>query len=910
MVFEYDRFFAGELKSPPGKYSQATYQQVVDTLAKENPNFEAGAAQLYEFQTNYLQRSFDKGIVTKGYYDASLSRQDYVPLMRDMSDIPDAVGAAVAGGQTADLSRSAMQSFKGSQRAVLDPIDAIIQKVNDFEHRIARNDAVRALAKLAEVAGPGSGFIAEPIPNTQLRGHRVDVIEALRSAGKGAGVDKLELDDLILMAEDLLGELTQTTIFRGGEINAAGEPIVFYWQDGERRALRLADGRFGKAMLEAMTYMSEPERNVFALMMQYSQMMLRAGVTRAGDFILANFINDQFTSTLTGGKRFIPFFGALRGIYDILKGTETAQRYAASGGFSAGAISNVLEGSLGIEAQSRRLDRGGVFKQMDAGHFLKAVSKGWDKLTHGLEISEGGTRVGLFRAYFDDAKARGFSDEHALFYAKAQARDYIDYQRNGAQMEGMRRWFPFLNAAIQGTDKELRVVLGGLALERKRANGETLTRVEQMKLADARVAYVKVLAYGFVLGTGAALMGQGDEEYEQASHHLKNRNFLVRVGQDHVAIPKGFGIVQSIANLFERATEYASRQDPELAWQWLKAFGMGFVPPMNNPLVTTLYDAPANYDRFREGPIVPFPLQGVKPSEQYTHATPEFAKMVGQLTGWSPMKIEYVVRNMGGSLAHDFLKTGDLLMGEDTPEKQIYDWPIARRFVKNLARGSEATTAFYHLVGEKNGSYEQAENAYRFKIRSGDREGAEKFLREMDDDKKVWTVLSSLGFEAKVQRLHPMRNAREHVTLLNGIVSQLNNNNLVKDADLDRMDLTRSRRDAEPIKMDASKRALAIETLQELSMITARNAMIDVGAKGTKGLAIVDPATRVERLRMISPELHEEYELRLGIKKIYDAADNREKWPELKSRILRDGEAAELNDLVPAGANRRRRRSN
>lgn len=906
MVAEYARFFNGEIPNPPGKFSLADYQKAVAEFDTANPAFREAAEDVYGFLDNHLKRAYDKGLFSKEYYDASISRADYVPFVRDMADFaePTSVGE---GGAPKGLRFSLMKAFKGSQRSVQNPLESIFKRVHDLEFAIAQNDAIGALARLADAAGPGSGAIAERIPSNQLRGQRVDVVEALKAAGKAANIDDADLKALILQAEDQLGDSTWATLFKQEPIAPGREPIVFHWVNGERQALRLADGRFGTELFHALNAMSDVEKNWFASILQISQQILRSGVTKAPDFILTNFIRDQFTATATSGRRYIPFISALRGVVDAITKTDDAVTYAGMGGMAGGAIADVIDrASFGRNV--RGLENASVIRNVMAGDILGAGGALLRTSAKALELSEAGTRMGLYKSYFEQAKGMGFDDLNAATFATFKATDYIDFRKAGASMGWLRRWVPFLNAALQGTDKEFRAIGDLPVLEAKRARGETLSSIELDRLKDARVAMIRVLSLGAIVGAGLAIKNADEPDYQNAPGFTKRGNFLFKVGDVWVAIPKPFGIVQSVVNAFETAADYSVRKDPSLWGDWLEGSAKGFVPPTNNPLVSLAYDLPANYNRFRESPIVPYYLQGVKPSEQYTIGTSELSKMIGQVTGWSPMKVEYAVSNLGGSSALNLLKTSDLLMGSDKPESQIYNWPVARRFVKNLVRGNQATTEFYKLVGDKTGKYEQSENAYRNKVRNGERANAAEFLRTLPEDERAWTVLQSQGFEATEKRLHPMQNAKDRISVIGGMTSQLNFNNLIKDADVDRQNTTISRRDAVPISLDKSTRAKLIENFQELQFISARNAMIMVGAKGTAGLKIIDDKAPLERIKAISPEAHAEYQARVAGKKIYEPSVAFQAWPEVKSRLLRDGENADLADLVPAGAKRKRKR--
>lgn len=899
MVAEYGRFFNGEIPNPPGKFSLADYQKAVAEFDAANPTFREAAEDVYGFLNNHLKRAYDKGLFSKEYYDASISRADYVPFVRDMADFNDPASVG-EGGAPKGLRFSLMKAFKGSQRSVQNPLESIFKRVHDLEFAIAQNDAIGALARLADAAGPGSGAIAERIPSNQLRGQRVDVVEALKAAGKSANIDDADLKALILQAEDQLGDSTWATLFKQEPIAPGREPIVFHWVNGERQALRLADGRFGTELFHALNAMSDVEKNWFASILQISQQILRSGVTKAPDFIITNFIRDQFTAAATSGRRYIPFISALRGIVDAVTKTDDAVTYAGMGGMAGGAISDAIErAAFGKNVEA--LEKGGFIRNVMAGDVLGAGGALLRTGAKALKLSEAGTRMGLYKSYYEQAKGMGFDDLNAATYAAFKATDYIDFRKAGASMGWLRRWVPFLNAALQGTDREFRAIADLPVLEAKRARGETLSTMEIDRLKDARVAMIRVLSLGAIVGTGLAIINADEPEYQNAPEFTKRGNFLFKVGDVWLAIPKPFGIVQSVVNAFETAADYSVRKDPSLWGDWLEGSAKGFLPPTNNPLVSLAYDLPANYNRFRDSPIVPYYLQGVKPSEQYTINTSELSKMIGQATGWSPMKVEYAVSNLGGSSALNLLKASDLLMGSDRPESQVYNWPVARRFVKNLVRGNQATTEFYKLVGDKTGKYEQSENAYKVKIRNGERANAAEFLRALPEDERAWTVLQSFSFDPTVKRLHPMQNAKDRISVIGGMTSQLNFNNLIKDEDLERGNLVRSRRAAAPIALDKSTRAKLIENFQELQFISARNAMITVGAKGTAGLKIIDDSGPLDRIKAISPEVHAEYLARAETKKIYEPAATFQAWPEMKSRLVRDGETADLKDLLPAG---------
>jgi hypothetical protein len=900
MVAEYQRFFAGQLERPPGKLSLSDYQKAVADFEAANPSFKAGADDIYVFQKNHLKRQFDKGLVTKEYYETAIQRADYVPAMRDMRNFEDTeakVPGVSAGGQGL-LSRTIMKRFRGSDRPVINPLESIFKRVHDIEFVIARNDSINALARLADEAGPGAGFIYEDIPSNQLKGQRVDVMEALKSAGKTAGLDSADLTQMMLQVEDVLGDSTWATIFRQEPIKEGAEPIIYRWVNGERRAGRLGDDRFARELHHALTAMSDYEKDFLTTVLAMASGILRTGITKSPDFILTNAIRDQSTAMLTAGRKYIPFVSMAKGLIEAVKKTDEAIEFAGQGGLAGGAIVEAIQSS----AFGRNV------KSLQGGNWFGEVLKAF-------EISETGTRLGLYKSYIEQAKAMGFDDENAALYAAFKADDYIDFRKHGAAMGIPRRIFTFLNAAIQGTDREVRAAGDWPVLEAKRARGETLTTTELDRLKDARIGVLRLATMGVVLGSGLAFLNSENENVQNASKYWKDTNFLFSVNGTDFAIPKGFGVVQSVVNLFERGAEFSMRGDPTIATDWLEGMAKAFMMPASNPALTLMYDLPANYDRFRDRNIVPYYMQGWDAPEQYSKYTSSLARQLSAAANMvgvklSPMKVDYTIQQLGGGMARDALFGWDVMMGTDRPEKQIYDYPVLRRFVKNLERGSRAAEDFNKLVGEKTGSYEQAENAFRGKINNGERAAASEYLRNLKEDERAWVTLNTLGFDTKAKQMHPMLNARERVALSNGMVRQLVNGNVIKEDDLDRRDLTRSRRDAEPIPLTPRERALLQEEFLSYSVATARNAMVTVGAKGTTGLKPMDATKLVERIRIISPAVADEFTARMERKNLPSAETTALAWPEMKRRLLVDGENADLDDLIPADVKRRARRRN
>jgi len=362
--------------------------------------------------------------------------------------------------------------------------------------------------------------------------------------------------------------------------------------------------------------------------------------------------------------------------------------------------------------------------------------------------------------------------------------------------------------------------------------------------------------------------------------------------------------VRNVSDLFEYGVEYMIRQDPTIAGKLGHALAESHHLPYSNPFIDTFYGVRSNYDAFRDRPIVPPSLQALPSSEQYTRYTSEVAKGIGQVTGWSPMKVDYAAKSLGGGTAVDFLRNADSLIHwmQDKPggkAKTIWDLPLARELVQNLSVGSEATTRFYNLVGQKAGTLEQAATAYGQKIASGDRTGAEAYLRGLPANERAYATLQKQGFDTSDKLLHPLVLARAYNAVIAGVSRAIGDRNLIPEGDLDRSNLTLSRRDAKPIELDGPTAEKLRNELDAYAMVTARNSLIAFGADGMQGVPVKDPAEFLERIKLLSPEVARELRGRLAAKRLYDPAVVAERWPEAKARLLRDGENADLSDLEP-----------
>ncbi|MGR3571176.1 hypothetical protein, partial [Brevirhabdus sp.] len=429
---EWERYRAGRIPRAPDKLTMGDHQTNVRELEAANPQFKTAAEKVYEWNLALWKKKLDAGLITPRVYEEGLQIVDYVPGLRDFSSATDEKAPSGKPRRGKDLKYGVSRRFQGSKRDVINPLESLAADAYETAMTIARNDVIKALHRLAKTAGLGGSRIAEEIPVSQLSATMVDPLEAVETAARNAGLSKPDIVSLRDALEGAIGD-EKVAIFRPAMISDKGEPIVFFRDGGDLRAMRLADGDFGREMYRALTSMSQQERNFWVELVAMPARVLRLGITTSFDFIGANFIRDQTMAWVYYGKPLRRLAASLRGGADDVMGSETARRYSRAAGITGGQETASLA-KVRAERDISRLSR-----------------KGWaaQRLTsfrgvlETVEIAETASRMGLFRTFHKEARARGLDDMEAALEASFRARDYLDFDRRGSGMTALSRVIPF-----------------------------------------------------------------------------------------------------------------------------------------------------------------------------------------------------------------------------------------------------------------------------------------------------------------------------------------------------------------------------------------------------------------------------------------------------------------------------------
>lgn len=891
MILKWDDKIAGIIPNAPDKDNQDVHRNTVAQYEASNPQFVQAAEMVYEYNRNMLALKRDAGLITKEQYDELIQEADYVPLMRDMrsvEELSNAVGKAKRGKKK--LKNKVIHRFLGSNRDVLSPLQSIVMDTYETHMMIMRNETVKTLHRLSLHSGPGGGAIAEQIPATQIVGAEVTVEEVLRQAAKTAGLGTYETEGLVMSISDRIGDDATSTIWRPAAINEKGERIVYYRDEGEVVAIRLADDELGQQLFELVDFLG-PEQSGFIIQaMGGVATALRSGITTHPEFMFANYLRDQISAWVLT-EDFTPFATSLTGAYSELTQNEISRRMNAFGVIMGGAQVSAFD-DVRIKNDLNALRIKGI----------KAPKEWTPRSFFGVtEFSETATRAGVFQRAYQRHLDEGLTPYEAAREAAFDANDYMPFDLNGSKSEAVKRVVPFFNAAVQGMN-----VAGKTAIGRrdsvtnikelitpfvKDQNGAVLSIAEQKELPNSRRFYMKLLAVG-AAGLALAMLNSDDDEIDEKSDYLKATHWFIRINGEIYRYPKPFELAIA-SNAFEAAWDYAYKDDPTAPYRYLKATLEHTVIPPTDPAVLTIWRMKYNYDPFRKRAIVPEYLKRKAVGERYDAGTSELGKLYGKvmgdvpLVGMSPLMFDYMVRGFGGAWGRDLLQASNLV-DTNRPAYHWADYFIARRFTHRHPKGARSIEKFWKIIANVNGEYTGSANSYKGYVQSGiqgDLLRANDMLSSMNDGEKAYALLNTYH-KTDQKRLHPFRRARDIV----GIAS-----NMRKEMQLGHLKTGRQ----ETLKvLDPYDKRDAAAFLSDIQLREVRNSLVLEGVTGWAQKKYLDVDGVEKEFKAKYPAVYKEFKRRHRSKRgrviVKDFESVKKHWPEMKKRLLRDGTKASL----------------
>lgn len=244
--------------------------------------------------------------------------------------------------------------------------------------------------------------------------------------------------------------------------------------------------------------------------------------------------------------------------------------------------------------------------------------------------------------------------------------------------------FTFLNASVQGFAQQVRNI------REAKHNGFKGWLGLAAKYAIAGIP---------ALVLNAVLWGD-DDDYEELSDYVKQNYYVLWKNEDgtFVRFPKGRTLAV-IQNGLEQMVDLATGDDEADFAEFARLFIDNLAPsnPLDNNIISPILQAATNTTWYGED-LVPTKLQSVPTEEQFDESTDAISKWIGEKTGISPYKLNYLFDQYSGVIGDIFLPT--LTLEAERGDGNIITAPFLDKFTTDPVMKNQNVSDFYELKEE------------------------------------------------------------------------------------------------------------------------------------------------------------------------------------------------------------------
>jgi len=387
--------------------------------------------------------------------------------------------------------------------------------------------------------------------------------------------------------------------------------------------------------------------------------------------------------------------------------------------------------------QGRGITGGQVFTGMpeDQTRMLKDMQAGKISVTNGLawlEAKSAQVDALTREAQYESYRKQGLSEMEATLMAL----ESMNFSKRGLSptMHMASTLIPFFNAQIQGLDVLYKAFTGQMPLNERLAIREKLW-TRGLMLAGLSMAY--------------AVAMQDDETYKNAKPEEKYGNWFVPVPgfEQMVRLPIPFelgyifkALPEAMVNIVmnEKGGEEAAKALTHIVKQTIPGGSSYLIPQALKPALEALAFEKSLYTGRS---IESAKEQMMQPGFRYRENTTALAREVGELTGFSPIKMEFLISGYFGTMGMALLAALSAPFGKEGPEsatKRASDMPVVGTlFQPNDASG--IIDATYERMKQIN----QVKETYEGLIEKGRIADANNYLTENASEMALASVAGS-----------------------------------------------------------------------------------------------------------------------------------------------------------------------
>jgi hypothetical protein len=428
--------------------------------------------------------------------------------------------------------------------------------------------------------------------------------------------------------------------------------------------------------------------------------ILRKFITRNPVYALRQIVRDSTAAVMVSGANMTPVASSLKELGKMRQGKSEGEKLLQERGVLGG---QVLTGTPeDLSKMLRELAGGG-----------KSWTTAMAKLDNLAVQGDAATRVVMYNSF----RKQGLSDMEATLATL----ESMNFNRRGLSpsVYMLSMMVPFMNAQIQGLDVLYRAFTGKMPFN------------QQLKVREKLIARGLMLA-GITMAYAA--MMEDDETYKNADPTDRAMNFFVHTPffDEAVRIPIPFEIGYIFKTLPEMVynTAFGDTEIKQVApaiRKILSSLVPGDIPAGIKPMIELM----TNYSFYSGKAIESEREKALVPEERYRAGTSEVSKLIGQLFGISPIKIDYMIRGYTGGLGVAAVSIANPVLAADekvSAEKRVSELPI----VGGLFQPKDAQGLInyaYELVGD----IEQRQRTIKTIQERGRREDVQEFLEENRD---------------------------------------------------------------------------------------------------------------------------------------------------------------------------------
>jgi hypothetical protein len=586
-----------------------TTKLLLEKMDKQYPMFKEKNQQLVKYMKVLFQQQLDSGLISQERFDELNEKfPNYVPLSREY--VTGTAAQGIIMRKLLQVRNPAALKRKGSDR-VLEPLDiSVARRVQLNNRAIAINNLMNKLFDYWEAAGypKDNPYIkdAEYIQEQRRTSIHQEIDEMVPEfAGETITFYRQGVKVVVTVGSGLARALQNLTTKAGAELGIIGEGLRFVGR-GFRNLVTVFSPIF-----QAKNFARD----------QYNSMIL----SKNGLLAVQIYTPISISLLATGGqinKKVAPLISN----EDAKEYNGYYLEFLQNGGISSSLYSHddgITPGTFFSHSRVNKTNK--TFR------FMRVATSKLTKVSSAIEL------VPRLSEYIASRKA-GKSIVQSINDA---ANVTVNFSKAGTFGRLLNTFgFTFLNAGIQANANLARRLLSPGSMR----------------------TWVGVISKFVILGVAASIFNEllhgDDDEYIDLPDYVKEQNFLIKIGDKFLMIPKG-QIFSQFAYFFNIAEKV---EDPDFTI--FEAFDV--VDPFNGfrSVFSPFVDVATNTTWYG-GQIVGSRYDGIRPENQYSDSTTNFAKWLGGILKVSPLKVDYLLNSYGG-VFYDVFMSNNSIFESDT----------------------------------------------------------------------------------------------------------------------------------------------------------------------------------------------------------------------------------------------------